>query len=78
MGYQLGMDRLGPPGADLPRTNRRKRPLGGLFEFGLNWRMPANVPKFGGAHAETGFDRECVSSNHLSPASQSGTQRNHP
>jgi hypothetical protein len=38
---------------------------------GLNRTLPANVPKFDQPHPETGFDRECVSSNPLTPATQS-------
>ena len=41
-------------------------------------RMRANIPKFEGTYAETGFDRECVSSNPLTPARQSRRRRNHP
>jgi hypothetical protein len=41
---------------------------------------PRHIPKFGNAHAETGFDRECVSSNPLTPARHSrirpGSPRN--
>jgi len=33
---------------------------------------PRHIPKFGETHAETGFDRECASSNPLTPAKQSG------
>ena len=38
-------------------------------------RMRANIPKFEGTYAETGFDRECASSNPLTPANQSGLKR---
>jgi hypothetical protein len=38
---------------------------------GLNRTLPANVPKFDQPHPETGFDRECMSSNPLTPATQS-------
>jgi hypothetical protein len=33
---------------------------------------PPHIPKFEETHAETGFDRECASSNPLTPANQSG------
>jgi len=33
--------------------------------------LPRHIPKFEETHAETGFDRECVSSNPLTPANQS-------
>jgi hypothetical protein len=32
---------------------------------------PRHIPKFGETHPETGFDRECASSNPLTPASHS-------
>jgi hypothetical protein len=56
------------------RATLRIRPRFG----GLNRTLPANVPKFDQPHPETGFDRECVSSNPLTPASQSRCRRCHP
>jgi hypothetical protein len=50
----------------LTTTQPNKAPV-----WGLNRTLPANVPKFDQPHPETGFDRECVSSNPLTPASQS-------
>jgi hypothetical protein len=37
--------------------------------------MRTNIPKFEETHAETGFDRECASSNPLTPASHSCFER---
>jgi hypothetical protein len=42
-----------------------------ILPRGSNWTLPANIPKFNEPHRETGFDRECVSSNPLTPANQS-------
>jgi|GEM_PF-6799790 len=33
--------------------------------------LPRHIPKFEETHAETQFDRECASSNPLTPARQS-------
>jgi hypothetical protein len=54
----------------------RELSLDGYQSKSLGGRSnPRNIPKFEDLHAETGFDRECVSSNPLTPASQSFNRR---
>ena len=52
------------------REHRLTRCFWGLKRF---WRAVTDLifPKFEKTHAETGFDRECVSSNPLAPATHS-------
>ena len=61
-----------------PRNNSGCRRLAEPELLHRGRGRPSHIPKFANARAETGFDRECVSSNPLTPARQSSLRPRSP